>query len=309
MIAEALLRGLSAILRPRLLLIYWLSSVLLALPVIGAGQALVFEGSSQLPDPGAFAAEPSGPWIDDLARTNAPALTVLSGSAGVVVWLWILTTTLLAGGLVKAFERRAAAERRERGDAWGLRVFLGDSGRFALRMLRLLAVTLVIAFAWDWLMNGILGTQHGELLTAVEDERVTVVSDWLRQWVFVGGLFLLATWTDVARVQIVLERRGSVLAGLVSAANALLQRPVEIFGLGAFFVAVEWIAMVFGAITLGRIRTDSVEQLGWWLLGAQLLILLRLGLGFARVAAFTAIGEDLREERETKLAPSTAPAA
>jgi hypothetical protein len=308
-IAEALLRGLSAILRPRLLLIYWLLSVLLALPVVGAGQAVVFEGTSQLPEPGAFAAEPAAPWIDDLARTNAPALTALSGSAGVVIWLWILATTLLAGGLVKAFESRAASERRERGESWGLRVFLGDSGRFALRMLRLLAVTLVIVHAWDWLMNTVLATQHEQLLTAVEDERVTVVSDWLRQGIFAGGLFLLATWTDLTRVQVVLERRGSVLAGLVSAADALIRRPVEVLGLGAFFVAVEWIAMVLGAVVLGRISTDSLEQLGWWLLGAQVLVLLRLGLGFARIAAFTAIGEDLREERETKLAPSTAPAA
>jgi uncharacterized membrane protein YvlD (DUF360 family) len=307
--AEALLRGLSAILRPRLLLIYWLLSVLLALPVVGAGQAVLFEGTSQLPEPEAFAAEPAAPWVDDLARTNAPALTALSSSAGVVVWLWILATTMLAGGLVKAFERRAVTERRERGEAWGLRVFLGDAGRFALRMLRLLAVTLVIAFAWDWLCNTILVKQHEQWLTAVEDERVTVVSDWLRQWLFAGGLFLLATWTDLARVQVVLERRGSVLAGLVSAANALLQRPMEVLGLGAFFVVVEWIAMALGAIVLGRIRTDSLDQLGWWLLGAQVLILLRLGLGFARIAAFTAIGEDLREERETRLTPSTAPAA
>ena len=309
MIAEALLRGLSAVLRPRLLLIYWLLSVLLALCVVGPGQVLVREGTSQLPDAAAFAAHPSAPWIDDLARTNAPALTVLSGGAGLVIWLWILSTAFLSGGLVKAFERRAAEERRDRGEAWGLRVFFGDAGRFGLRMLRLLLATLVVAFALDWFFNGLLGDWHAEHLVAVESERLTVITDWIRQGLFALSLFLLATWSDLARVQVVLERRGSVLAGLVSGANVLLSRPVEVLLLGGFFVAVEWIAMLAAASWLAGLRTDSLHELGWWLLGAQALVLLRLGLGFARIAAYTAIGEDLREERETRLRPATAPAA
>ena len=76
--------------------------------------------------------------------------------------------------------------------------------------------------------------------------------------------------------------------------------------LGGFFVALEWIAMVLFAVVLGRIRTDSLEQLGWWLLGSQVLVLLRMGLGFARVAAYTAVAEDLRSESETRLIPGRA---
>ena len=66
------------------------------------------------------------------------------------------------------------------------------------------------------------------------------------------------------------------------------------------------IAMVVFAAMLGRIRTDSLEQLGWWLFGSQVLILLRLGLGFARIAAYTAVAEDLRGESEARLSPATA---
>ena len=303
MIAEALLRGLSALFRPRLLLIYWSTSVLLSLGVAAGHHGLTHEAYSQLPDPQALSASTSSPWVEDFAAANGPALTVLSSAAGVSLWLWLLVTTLLAGGLVRAFERRAETERRERGERWDLRTFLGDAGRFAFRMLRLFALTLVMAFALDWLFNDKLASWHDETLVAIESERLSVLTDWLRQGLFALALFLLATWTDFARVQVVLERRNSVLAGLVSAAEAITRRPVEVLGLGGFFVALEWLAMVLAAMLLSGLRTDSMEQLAWWMLGAQLLVILRLGLGFARIAAYTAIGEDLREERQARLSP------
>jgi hypothetical protein len=305
-ISEALARGLSAIVRPRLLLTYWLLSVVLSLGVALGYQALAFEATGQLPDPGSIAAEPASPWTEDFARANGNAMPALSRGAGAATWAWIFATTLLAGGLVRAFEARAAERRRAEGETWTLRVFLADAGRHAPRMLRLLAVTLVLAFSLDWLFNEALGEWHDQNLVAIESERLSVLTDWLRQGSFALSLFLLATWTDVARVQVVLERRGSVLAALASAANALLRRPVEILGLGGAFVAAEWIAMVVFAALLGRVRTDSFEQLGWWLLGSQALVLVRLGLGFARVAAYTAVGEDLRADRELRLSPGAA---
>lgn len=302
--ADALLRGLAAIFRPRLLLIYWFLSVLLALAIAVGYESMIAEATEQLPDPGALASEAAAPWVDDLASANGPTLAVLGKGAGVSVWLWMLTTTLLFGGLVRAFEQRAAERREREGESWGLRVFLGDAGQFAFRMLRLLIVTLLLAHAADWLFNETLKTWHDEHLVAIESERFSVLTEWLRQGLFALVIFLIATWSDIARVQVVIEQRGSVLGALVSAGNAILSRPVELLGLGGFFVAVEWMAMIFFAVGLGRIRTDSMEQLGWWLLGAQVLVLLRLGLGFARVAAFTAVAEDLRSESETRLGPT-----
>jgi hypothetical protein len=304
--AEALLRGISALFRPRLLLIYWLLSVLLSVAVLIGYEATVFDAMRQLPEPGALAAEPASPWTDDFSRANGATLAVLGQGAGVAVWLWILATTLLSGGLVRAFEQRAIDRRKREGEAWGLRVFLADAGQFAFRMLRLLLVTLVLAHAADWLFNDVFATWHGESLDVTESERFSVITDWMRQGLFALVIFGLAIWSDVARVQVVIEQRGSVLGGLVSAANALLVRPVEMLGLGAFFVAVEWIAMALFAVALGRVRTDSPEQLGWWLLGSQALILLRLGLGFARIAAYTAVAEDLRSESEARLSPGRA---
>jgi len=171
-------------------------------------------------------------------------------------------------------------------------------------MFRLLVITLVLAHAADWLFNEILATWHAEHLDVMESERFSVITDWLRQGCFALVIFLIATWSDIARVQVVIEQRGSVLGGLVSAANAIVNRPVELLGLGGFFVALEWIAMTLFAVVLGRIRTDSLEQIGWWLLGSQVLVLLRMGLGFARVAAYTAVAEDLRSESETRLGAS-----
>lgn len=306
MMAEALLRGLSALVRPRLLFIYWFLSVSLSLAVLAGYETTVFEATGRLPDPGALAAEPAEPWVGDFARANGSTLAVLGRGAGVVVWLWLLVSTGLTGGLVRAFEKRAAERRERAGESWGLRVFLADSGQFAFRMLRLLIVTLVLVHAADWLFNGLLATWHSEHLDVQESERLAVLTDWLRQGLFVLLLFFIATWSDLARVQVVIEQRGSVLGALVSAANAIVTRPVEVLGLAGFFVATEWIAMALFAGGLARIRTDSFEQLAWWVLGSQVLVLLRLGLGFARIAAYTAVAEDLRSECESRLSPSRA---
>jgi len=87
--AEALMRGLSAIFRPRLLLIYWLLSVLLALGIVAGYETSLLGATSHIPDPGAFAAEPASPWLDDVARSNGSTMAVLGQGAGAAVWLWM----------------------------------------------------------------------------------------------------------------------------------------------------------------------------------------------------------------------------
>jgi hypothetical protein len=301
--AEALMRGLGAIFRPRLLLIYWLLSVVLAAGVMLGFQWIAKDATGALPDQGTLAAEAPSPYWDDFREANGKALGVLGSGASFVTWLWILATTVLAGGLVRAFEKRAAENRKREGRIWTLRTFLGDSGQFAFRMMRLLVVALVLAHAADWFFNGVLKTWHDEHLVAIESERVSVMTDWLRQGLFALVIFLIATWSDVARVQVVIEQRSSVLGGLVSAGDALISRPIELLGLGAFFLTTEWLAMVFFAVGMDRIRVDSGQQIVWWVLASQLLILLRIGLGFARVAAYTSVAEDLRAESEARIGP------
>ena len=222
--ADALMSGLGAIFRPRLLLIYWLLSVVLALGVTLAYQAEVQRTTSSLPDPGGLAAEGPAPFWDDATAAMGPALRVVGHGASAVTWAWLLATTLLAGGLVRAFEKRAAENRKREGRIWTLRTFLGDAGQFALRMLRLLLVTLVLAHAADWLFNGQLKEWHDRYLVAIESERFSVLTDWLREGLFVLVIFLIAVWTDLARVQVVVEQRSSVIGGRGSYSEALYNR-------------------------------------------------------------------------------------
>jgi hypothetical protein len=296
MTSQALLRGMGAMFRPRLLAILYLVSLVLSLAMALPYRAALDAELAAQPDPAAKAEQVAQPWWDDFKRAQAPALVALKQGSGLAIWSWILMSALLSGGVIGAFDRRAADDREKAGRPWTLGVFGADAGRHALPMLRFLGFSLLVAWLCDELLNGMVAGKLSKASALWESERLAVVADWALQGSFLLLFFGLAAWVDLARVQLVLEKRRSILASLVHAADRALSHPVAVFLPLLIFLGLELGLMALGSRLLAAISTGSSTGLWTWLAVSQLLVLCRLGLGLARLGGLASVVEGDVEE-------------
>jgi hypothetical protein len=297
----ALGRAAAGILRPRLLLFFWILSVLLGLVVALPFERTLAGATGALPDAGEAAARLGVPWWDDFGRAHAPTLAALGTAAGAVVWLHVLLGSLLVGGVIASFDSRAAARRRESGDRWDFGVFLADVGRQAGPMLRILLLGLPLFWLVDLAVNRGLATLFHDAFGDLENQRSEVLAEWLRQAILLVLVLLASTWLDLARARAVVGGRRSALAALADAASSAVSHPGPVAAVSLVFLAAELAVMGVGASVLASVRTDSWRELATWVVGAQVIVLLRLGLGFGRLAGYVAIAEEERADREARV--------
>lgn len=146
--------------------------------------------------------------------------------------LYLLVNIFLAGGIVAAL----AVERRI-----SFRRFLNDSSRYFGRYFRLfilLGIVMGLAVAgYDaWL---------SDLVDDLQKEATTGRDSFLWRCLFVGGLFIILTFTlmvfDYAKIRTVVERRRSVFLATLFALGFSLRRiwrTVPLFGLNLVIVGI-----------------------------------------------------------------------
>lgn len=164
-------------------------------------------------------------------------------------------------------------------------------------MLRMLALSLPLFYVMDLALNTGLGKLVDRYLMDIENERVGITCDWLRQGLFLAGVFAVATWFDHARAKLVVDEQRSALVALSASIVSLARRPFPVLTVAAVFLGAELAAMVVGAGLVARLETGSIGELAAWIAATQLLILLRVGLGFGRIAGLVALAEEEREDR------------
>ncbi len=293
---------------PRLLVVLWLASVLVALPAalaVGTDLALSV-GRSQVGERliegfdmdwyGEFSHDAhglstsfkpevlvAGGWLDTLEAwwsgeifTKRPEIVVLGG-------LFALLWVLLAGGILAHFNRP--------GRRFSLGPFLADGGRLFLRFFRLALLSAPIYYGIfrlaRWLFPRI---EQATLDTTVER---TVLAYNLFGVVLIVALVMTAKMIfDYAKIAVVVEERRSAILAAFRGLRFVVRRPLRTYGLVLLFgVLAALLLLVYTAVAPGSGPSSLVGAALVFVLG-QLFLLARLALRLGRLAGELALFRD-----------------